>query len=76
MSVTEYKSMKYYRSHMRRYHHIVARSTESLSQHVNRNVVPVIDQVGNHCTACDKIYGDRISYKRLLYIIHGITLPK
>ncbi|KAI9263848.1 hypothetical protein EDC94DRAFT_647745 [Helicostylum pulchrum] len=41
----EYKSMKYYRSHMRRYHHLVARSTESLSQHVNRNVVPVIDQV-------------------------------
>ncbi|KAG2228449.1 hypothetical protein INT48_003140 [Thamnidium elegans] len=44
-----------YGGHMSVYHHIKIRPTKLLLHRINRNDVPIIDEIGNHCTACDKI---------------------
>ncbi|GAA5804758.1 hypothetical protein HPULCUR_010265 [Helicostylum pulchrum] len=69
------KSLTYYRTHLFKYHRIKSGPTES-STRVNRNGLPVIDEINNHCTACDRTYANRITYKSHLYGIHGITLPR
>lgn len=43
---------------------------------VNRNKIPIIDEISKHCTVCNKVYKSRDSYKLHLYKIHGISLPR
>lgn len=41
----------------------------------NRDEIPVIDEVGNHCTSCDKVCGSRKRYRIHLDRIHDMKLP-
>ncbi|KAI9267719.1 hypothetical protein EDC94DRAFT_688703 [Helicostylum pulchrum] len=52
------------------------KKAEASSIFVNRNEISDNKNVDNHCTACDKLYRNRASYKDHLYKIHGIVLPR
>lgn len=56
---------------MTKQHHI-----KVLSHNVNRNRVPIIDEIGSYCTACDEQYMSRSEYRRHLHGMHGIALPR
>ncbi|KAI9260851.1 hypothetical protein EDC94DRAFT_585036 [Helicostylum pulchrum] len=70
-----FSTLNRYRVHVCRSRHIRL-PTETLSNYVNRNEIPDIDEIGYHCTACDKIYKNRAAYKTHLHKIHGIILPR
>lgn len=57
-----------------RVHHI-SLLTKQMSNCVNRNEILEIGEIGHHCTACDKVYKNRLLYKIHLSAIHGIILP-
>lgn len=65
-----------YQQHMSIYHDIKLPPTETLPSDVNRDELPVIDEIGSYCTVCNETYKNRVSYKSHLCTIHGIYIPK
>lgn len=63
-----------YQYHLSKYHTIDISLLTEFPNFFDRNETLVIDEIGKHCTACDKIYKTEATYKHHLYSIHSIIL--
>lgn len=61
---------------MSKYHYTKSCGTERLAPCVDGIEVPVISEIDNHCSTCDKIYKHRVSYRSHLHRIHITTVTK